>query len=347
MIEGATRPGPTVTGFAINCAIAALRKHNIDPQQLLRRAGLSERSFDDPQARVTTLLQARFLEYSAEALGDTAFGLHLAEEGDPRDAGLIFYVGSVARNVGEALALVARYIRIADESVRMKLARQQEGFKVEINFAGLSRHLLRHQTEFAVAMAVKAIRAASGYDVRPTRVRFAHIRPRDAQEFERFFGCSVEFGAPSDQLEFSNETLALPLITADPLLLEVLRPFCEEAARTRKTAEGSLRASVENEVQRLLPRGEADTETVAKALALSVRTLSRRLAAEGATFREVVDQMRRSLALQYLKDPGFVSADVAWLLGYKELTSFNHAFRRWMGHSPSVARKAEKLPEPM
>ncbi len=65
-------------------------------------------------------------------------------------------------------------------------------------------------------MAVKAIRAASGYDVRPTRVRFAHIRPRDAQEFERFFGCSVEFGAPSDQLEFSNETLALPLITADP-----------------------------------------------------------------------------------------------------------------------------------
>ena len=130
MIEGATRPGPTVTGFAINCAIAALRKHNIDPQQLLRRAGLSERSFDDPQARVTTLLQARFLEYSAEALGDTAFGLHLAEQGDPRDAGLIFYVGSVARNVGEALALVARYIRIADESVRMKLARQQEGFKV-------------------------------------------------------------------------------------------------------------------------------------------------------------------------------------------------------------------------
>ena len=82
--EGATRPGPTVTGFAINCAIAALRKHNIDPQQLLRRAGLSERSFDDPQARVTTLLQARFLAYSAEALGDTAFGLHLAEEGNPQ-----------------------------------------------------------------------------------------------------------------------------------------------------------------------------------------------------------------------------------------------------------------------
>ena len=74
-------------------------------------------------------------------------------------------------------------------------------------------------TEFGIAMIVKAMRAASGYDVRPTGVKFAHIRTGDVQEFRRFFGCSVEFGAPSDQLEFSNETLALPLITADPLLL--------------------------------------------------------------------------------------------------------------------------------
>ena len=347
MTEGATRPGPTVTGFAINCAIAALRKHNIDPQQLLRRAGLSEHCFDDPQVRVAALGQARFLEYSAEALGDTAFGLHLAEEGNPRDAGLLFYVGSAARNLGEAMALLARYFRIADESVRMKLARQADGFKVEITFAGLSRHLLRQQTEFGVAMTVKAMRAASGYDVRPTRVKFAHIRTGDVQEFRRFFGCMVEFGAPSDQLEFSSETFALPLITGDPILLGMLRSICEEAARTRKTAEGSLRASVENEVQRLLPQGRANAETVAKALAVSARTLSRRLSEQGTTFAEVVDQLRRSLALQYLKDPGFASAQIAWLLGYKEPTSFNHAFRRWTGHSPSVARKEQKLPEPM
>jgi AraC-like DNA-binding protein len=296
--EGASRQGPTVTSFAINRAIAALRKHNVDPLRLLNRAGLSEHCFDDRQARVSALGQARFLEYSAEALGDTAFGLHLAEQGDPRDGGLLFYLGSAARNLGEAMTLLARYFRIADESVRMKLAQQAEGFKVEITFVGLSRHLLRQQTEFGIAMIVKAMRAASGYDVRPTRVRFAHIRPSGGQEFERFFGCSVEFGAPSDQLEFSNETLALPLITADPLLLEVLRPFCEEAARTRNTAAGSHRALVENEVQRLLPQGRASAELVAKALAVSVRTLSRRLSEEGTTFAEVVDQLRRSLALQ-------------------------------------------------
>jgi hypothetical protein len=78
------------------------------------------------------------------------------------------------------------------------------------------------------------------------------------------------------------------LITADPHLLEALRPFCDEATRARNTTLGSLRASVENEIQRLLPYGQAQAEMVAKAMALGVRTLSRRLSKEETTFAEVV-----------------------------------------------------------
>jgi AraC-like DNA-binding protein len=80
--------------------------------------------------------------------------------------------------------------------------------------------------------------------------------------------------------------------------------------------------------------------------ALSVRTLSRRLADEGTTYAEVVDQLRRSLALQYMKDPGMSLSQIAWLLGYEGSTSFNHAFKRWTGRSPSVARNEKPLPAP-
>ncbi len=106
-------------------------------------------------------------------------------------------------------------------------------------------------------MIIKAAREVTDRGVRPTRVACAHARNEDLTEFELFFGCPVEFGAPSGQLTFSNETLALPLVTDDPHLLEMLRPFCEEAERARNTAAGSLRASVENEVERLLPHGQA------------------------------------------------------------------------------------------
>ena len=154
----------------------------------------------------------------------------------------------------------------------------------------------------------------------------------------------MEFGALTDQLEFSHETFALPLATGDPHLLVILRPISEEAARARSTALGSIRALVENEVQRLLPHGQADVEAVSKNMALSARTLARRLADEGTTFREVVGQLRRSLALEYLKESRFTVEQIAWLIGYESPTAFTHAFKRWTGHSPSIARNKRRLP---
>ena len=91
-------------------------------------------------------------------------------------------------------------------------------------------------------------------------------------------------------------------------------------------------------MEKLLPHGKAKAENVAEALALSLRTLARRLADEGTTYGEVVDQLRKSLATQYLNDPGMSLGQIAWLLGYEGSTSFNHAFKRWTGRSPSVDR---------
>ena len=168
---------------------------------------------------------------------------------------------------------------------------------------------------------------------------FVHARNSNLRGFERFFGCPVEFAARSDQLSFSRETLALPLVTGDQYLLETLQPFCDGAARERCTASGSLRALIENEVQSLLSQGKTQKQNIAKSLGVSARTLSRRLAEEGITYEEVVDQLRRSLALQYIKDPSIPLGEMTWLLGYEGSTSFNHAFRRWTGHSPSAARQ--------
>ncbi len=344
--EGATQLPPTVTGFAAKCAIAALHKRNVATQPLLHRAGLAEHAFDNLRHRVSAVGQVKFLEYAAEAMDDTVFGLHLAQQSNPREAGLLFYVVSAAKNFGEAWTLFARYCRIVNESARLKISRQPESVVVEISFVGIPRHRARQITEFQFAVVLRIFRELTGRDIRPIRVACAHVRNADLREIQRAFGCPVEFGAPSDQLEFSNETFALPLVTGDPHLLETLRPFCDEAARARHTASGSIRASVETEVQRLLPHGRANVETVAKGLALSVRTLSRKLSGEGTTFAEVVDELRRSLALEYLREPSFTLSQIAWLLGYESPTSFTHAFKRWTGRSPSAARKGKPLPEP-
>lgn len=343
----ATRQAPpTVTGFAVKCAIAALRRRGSDPGPLLRRAGFAEGDLDASRRRLTATAQADFLEYAALALNDPLFGLHLAEQSNPREAGLLFYAMSAAETVAEALALLMQYCRIVNESVRLTLIHQPGGIILDPGFFGVQRHRMRQNAEFQFAIVTKSIREMTGRNVCPTRVACAHGRARDMKEFERFFGCPVDFSAISDQIVFSNETLALPLVTEDPHLLETLRPFCEEAARTRSTAQGTMRAAAENEVQRLLPHGRARAETVAKALAVSPRTLARRLADEGTNFADVVDRVRRSLAAQYLHESGFTLAQIGWLLGYGGATSFHHAFKRWTGRSPSRARSEPRLGAP-
>ena len=355
MTEGRpARALPTASGFAAKQAIAALRKRGIAADALLRRAGLSERALagDFDAHPMSALAQAKVLDFAAEAMEDSAFGLHLALLTDPRDAGILFYVASGAKNLGEALSLYARYCRIVNEAVRLQVTRTPAGIAVEVEFVGVPRHEVRQNAEFGIAVVLKALREVAGRNVRPDRVAFAHPRNSNLREFEQFYGCPVEFGraahegASSDLLKFSNETLAIPLITADAKLLEALQPFCDMAAKERNTSAGTLRAAVENEVEKLLRHGKANARAVAKALAMSIRTLSRRLADEGTAYAEVVDQFRRSLALQYLKEPGMSLSQIAWLLGYEGSTSFNHAFKRWTGRSPSAARNQKPLPPP-
>ena len=337
---------PSATGVAARQAIAFLRARDVPIASLLSRAGVSESDIDNPQRRIAAMTQGKILEYAAETLGDSEFGLHLAQSTNPREAGLLFYVSSAAEGVGDALALAARYCRIVNEAVRPKLVRSREGMTIEIRFVGVPRHFAWQNTEFIVAALIKGLREMAGRDFRPTQVGFTLAREPDPGEFQRFFGCPVAFSSLADQFSLSNETLALPLVTRDQHLLETLRPVCEAAAKERNTAYGTLRSSVENEVQKLLPHGKANRQRVAKALGLTERTLAQKLGEENTSYEKIVGRLRHSLALQYIKEPGVSLAQIAWLLGYEGPTSFNHAFARWTGRSASGARvESQRSPD--
>ena len=166
------------------------------------------------------MAQAKFLEDAARAMDDSAFAPHLAEKANPREGGLLFCVAAAETGFGDALALLARYGRIVNEAARAKLARTSEGTVVDIDFVRLPRHEARQATEFSVAIVIRGLREAAGRVIRPTGVSLVHGRNSDLMEFERFFGCAVEFAAERDQLAFSCETLAVPLVTEDRYLLE-------------------------------------------------------------------------------------------------------------------------------
>jgi hypothetical protein len=160
---------PTVTGYGARLAIAALKTHNVDIAALLRRAGLSQDDFDSRRHRISTASQFNLFEYAAEVMEDSAFGLHLAEGANPREAGVLFYVMSAANDVGEALTLFGRYSRIVNEALHVKLVRAPAGVVVETGFVGLSRYSAKQATEFGIALTSRRYeRSRVGISIRRT-----------------------------------------------------------------------------------------------------------------------------------------------------------------------------------
>ena len=124
----------------------------------------------------------------------------------------------------------------------------------------------------------------------------------------------------------------LPLIHADP-------KYCEAAVTARRGSVSQLRVRVEDAISSLLPHGRVVVDDVARSLGMSKRTLARRLSEEGSDFTEVLQQLRRYLAVRYLDDPKLHISKIAWQLGFTEVSAFTHAFKRWTGKAPSQMRR--------
>ena len=201
-------------------------------------------------------------------------------------------------------------------------------------------------TEFHVATVLQHLRDVTGHDLAPCRVSFSHYRNGDFKRFERFFGCPVEFGAEADRLVLSEQSLNLPSLHADPHLFATLGRIADQEVRSRSVPPRTFREAVDNYLFRSLPRGEPTAEIVSQALTVSPRTLARRLADEGTSLSELLDDVRHGLAVKYVEQPEISIDQITALLGYAGAASFTHAFHRWTGSSPSAARRDRRAYEP-
>ena len=193
---------------------------------------------------------------------------------------------------------------------------------------------LRQAVEFGMANLVRSLRFVTGVQLRPVQVTFIHSRKHELAKFEGFFGCPVRFGTRQNSVVFSRRQLALPIATADPRLMGILTSYGKEILASRAYKSPDLRHQVEKIIMTLLSRGEAETETVAHELGVSVRTLARRLSELGVSFAQILDELRHVLAVTYLREGSLAPSQVAFLLGYSELSGFIHAFKRWTGVTP-------------
>jgi AraC-like DNA-binding protein len=330
---------PTAAGVLTRLAYRQAKAAGIDVGPIVRQAHMTIDKIEDPTARIRIRDQIRFLNLLSDKLNDDLLGFNLARLLDLREIGWLYYVAASAERMSEALKRAARYTTLSNEGASVHYV-DSGNAALEMCYIGVSRHIDRHQIEFFVTILVRMFQQLSGIRVLPTKVRFIHRRKSVPAVFREFMGTNVEFGASADLTAFPESVMDAPVVSADPYLHNLLIACLEQALALRGSQRASFSSAVENEIVPLLPHRKPRAEEVAQRLGTSQRTFARRLAAEGLSFSELLERLRFDLARRHLADRDLSISEIAWLLGYQEVSAFTHAFKRWSGKTPREARRA-------
>jgi AraC-like DNA-binding protein len=330
---------PSATGGIARLACARLREFGKDAAAVLAEAGATTEQAYDDAVRLDVHKQIRILNLAAEELSDELLGFHLGRNFDLREIGLIYYVIASSEQLSDALRNAERYSGILNDGVRLHFRQEDRTAAIALDYVNVERHSDRHQIEFWLVTLMRICRQLTDTRLAPRHLKVRHRRDATPAEFRTFFGTDVEFDAQSDEIVFPSPVASLPIVGRDNCLNDLLRRYAEEAlARRSPQQQGRFRSAVEDILTQLLPHGKACASQVARRLGISNRTFSRRLHTEGFVFAEVLAELRAALAQTYLSDQRLPISEIAWLLGYREVSSFTHAFRRWCGMTPTQFR---------
>jgi len=334
---------PSATGGIARLACAAVSKTEKPLAPLLAIAGLTISDIDDAARRLEVKAQIKVLELAAEAIGDDLLGFHLARDFELGEIGLPYYVMASSGSLAEALRNAERYSAIANEGVRLKV-RADRDVVIEIEYANVDRSSDRHQIEFWLVALVRICRKITDGRWAPLRIGVRHSRKGTPPEFRSFLGCDIDFGNGADEIVLSKSVHSLPAVGSDPHLHNLLVGYANEVLAHRSSrSTASVRTRVEDVLIKLLPHGRANAPEVGRQLGMSRRTLTRALSSEGTSFSEVLEQLREVLATRYLREQELPISQIAWLLGYREMSSFTHACKRWTGMTPRRLRLENRL----
>ena len=310
-----------------------------DAAAALAGAGLPEVMPEHGHVRLTQVHEAMVLELLAERLGDPAFGARVGTSYDPHIGSILSYIAFASADLREMLSLLIRYLPITRSQSRVMLDETGLGATVEMGFGDASLAGREQYGEFAVGAILGTIRAAVGINVPIDWVAVACPQRLEQGVLDSIYRCRVRRETTHFAIALPTEALQLPVQGSDENLLHHLTAYGDILLEKRKLNGPSVLEEVEGKIVSRLSFGAPSLADVADQLGVSARTLARRLEREGHSFREVLERLRYDLARSYLADRRLPLAEIAFLLGFADQSSFGTAFLRWSGFTPGHYRR--------
>jgi AraC-like DNA-binding protein len=325
---------PTTLAMTTNVLATALRgEYGIDPEPVFRAAGIDLKRTHAPQSRYPLSAMKKLWAAAVAATGDETIGLRTGWHITPAHYYALGFSWLASDTLLGALLRVKRYMRVVSTaSVELEIREDKNCYAVSARFPDQSHSPPKEGIDAGMTALLKLCDLVAHKKVRPLRVDLTCLHSVHPQAYREHLGPNVRFACTVGAFYFDKAELQAPLAGGTP----------DVAKATDRIAEQYLEAmdphKVASQVRRLLvsllPSGKADQDQVANRLHRSTSTLQRQLQAEGTSYRDILDDTRKSLAEEYLRQGKLSHAQIAYLLGFSDQSNFSRAFKRWTQKSP-------------
>jgi AraC-like DNA-binding protein len=314
--------------------------HGLSREDLMKAAGLADALRADPDARCSPFAYVVLWRELITRLPSVVIPVELVRAMQPAALGVTAQVVLRADHIQHAGTLIERFLQLSDTAMTMtwhergELAGWSIGHRPDVV-------AMRFPIELMIGVGFRLMSLAAGDAIPVTEVTFAHAAGYPVAAYEALFGAPVRFEQAQSALWFPKSALLTPFAGRDPIAryyLEARAMQLLAALPTRAASRSPIVEDVRGAILDELASSGADLARVAKRLALSTRTLQRRLEEVNTSYQELVDDVRSSAARTMLRDRSRAIVDVAFELGYADLKGFYRAFKRWTGQTPAEWR---------
>lgn len=334
----ASSPRGTISVGLVREALQVARERAIDVAGVLAHAGIAAELLDAPKARISAAAYAQLWAALADAMDDEFFGMdrHPMRRGSFQ---LMCQAALQARSLERALHRMCAWLHCVLDEVRLELHTEGDRAILRVRESGPPRRM------FTYATLLLLVHGLSCWLVRRriplTDARFRCPMPPEVEDYRARFSPSTAFDAPVTEISIDAAFLSLKP-TASELGLQSFLGGAPANLLVKYRDDASLAAQIRRRLRRQLPAGWLELNALAQDLHLAPTTLQRRLQAEGTSFQEVKDALRRDIAIDLLSSSSRSVGDVAAEVGFLETSAFHRAFKKWTGVSPGAYRNTTR-----
>jgi len=322
----------TIAAGYVNRLFKSLIDWGVTEEQIFAVSNLKKSHLENPDDRISVEKYVKLGRMAPELTQLPEIGLILGQRAVFESIGIVFQLAINCKTVRESLLHVARYSNLGNEVF-------EAGFNEGNEFAEWSeqcinsRYLCISLIEFENCQKLRICKAVLGEDFRPVQMKFQHSPPDYVDKYHRVFRVPLLFEQEKSAIVFRKEYLDMPNPNPQPYVKGLLGRHADTLQKEIEKTK-LFQDKVRKIVLRRLESGSANLEVIAKELNVSSRSIYRKLRSENISYKDLLSEVRKQLAQDYLREKSFTINDISSRLGFSESSAFHRAFKRWFGTNP-------------